>query len=98
MTSANRPRARLLCRAWRIARKGLAFMGREYSAPSQVQMRRCRGRTEGRASRRACPGRRSEASSRSEHYEFTIRPKRMVGRGDVPQVPRRSLLGRSQLA
>ena len=39
-----------------------------------------------------------EASSCREQFNFTIRTERVVGRGDVPQVPRRSLLGRSELA
>ncbi|OOK78229.1 2-oxoglutarate decarboxylase domain protein [Mycobacterium kansasii] len=41
---------------------------------------------------------RIEASSGRGQHKFTVRAKRMAGRGDVPQVPRRPLLGRSKLA
>ena len=41
---------------------------------------------------------RIEANSGREQHKFTIRAKRMAGRGDVPQVPRRPLVGRSELA
>ncbi len=39
-----------------------------------------------------------EARSCREQFTFTIRTERMAGRGDVPQVPRGSFVGRSQLA
>ena len=46
---------------------------------------------------RACRTEGIEASCR-EQFKFTIRAERVVGRRDVPQVPRRSLFGRFELA
>jgi len=46
-------------------------------------------------SQRACRVEGIEASSCCEQFTYTIRAERVVGRGDVSQVPRRSLLGGS---
>ena len=52
----------------------------------------------GKRSSSACRDEGIEASNCREQYEFTIRPERMACRGDVPQVPRRPVLGRRELA
>src|ERR1700744_2035973 len=80
---------------WRIVAEGLAFMGRPVGAAAG-ETRRHRVHVVARGI--ALPERGIEASSCCEQYEFTIRAERMAGRGDVPQVPRRPLLGRRELA
>ena len=75
--------------------EALAFRRRRCGVPQAGRKKEYR-----RASVRSdsCRTEGIEASSCREQFNFTIRTERVVGRGDVSQVPRRPLLGRSELA